>query len=130
MRTISPKKIISFIMTAAMIFALLPSITVRAAVPPTINTDFLTNAIKDTSYIYTLAAIGDAPITWSIESGSLPGGLSLNTSTGEISGTPTDSGKFDFIVKATNGGGSATQSLSITVNERTLEYIFHPDVYA
>ncbi|HEX8837838.1 MAG TPA: putative Ig domain-containing protein [Candidatus Acidoferrum sp.] len=44
------------------------------------------------AYSYTLSESGGVPpFTWSIVSGSLPPGLSLNTSTGVISGTPTAS---------------------------------------
>ncbi len=47
---------------------------------------------------------GTDPITWS-ESGALPTGLSFSTSTGELSGTPTQSGSFSITVTATDAGG-------------------------
>jgi hypothetical protein len=47
---------------------------------------------------------------------SLPAGLSLNTSTGVISGTPTESAvATDFTVTATDGTSSATAKVTITV---------------
>ena len=58
----------------------------------TITTDALDNARHKKSYSQTLEATsesGTLPITWSIVSGTLPPGLTLNTSTGVISGTPT-----------------------------------------
>ena len=46
-------------------------------------------------------------VSYTITSGSLPTGLSLNTSTGAISGTPTGQGQ-NFTVTATDDGGNAT----------------------
>jgi hypothetical protein len=45
---------------------------------------------------------GLAPITYSIVSGTLPTGLSLNSSTGQISGLPAASGNYSFTVRATD----------------------------
>jgi hypothetical protein len=45
---------------------------------------------------------GIAPISYSIVSGALPTGLSLNSSTGMISGTPSASGNYSFTVRATD----------------------------
>ncbi len=47
---------------------------------------------------------------------ALPAGLSLNITTGVISGTPTEVGaKADYTVKATNAAGSTTATVSIAV---------------
>jgi hypothetical protein len=67
-----------------------------------------------TAYSQTLAATGDTPITWTLDSGTLPGGLSLSAG-GIISGTPAATGTFNFTVKATNGAGDDTQALSIAI---------------
>jgi len=45
---------------------------------------------------------GSAPYTWSIASGSLPPGLSLNGATGAISGTPTTAGGYGLGLKVTD----------------------------
>ena len=48
----------------------------------------------------------------------LPAGLSLNTGTGSISGTPTAvAAMASYVVTAINAGGSATAILSIAVND-------------
>ena len=65
------------------------------------------------AYSQTLAATGSVPITWSIESGSLPAGLTLSGDT--ISGTPTAAGTYTFTVKASNAAGSDSQELSIVI---------------
>ena len=84
---------------------------------PTITTSSLTSGITGTSYTQALAASGTQPITWTLNTGStLPSGLTLNGSTGVISGTPTVAGTFTFTVKATNMAGSNTKTLSLTLN--------------
>lgn len=53
------------------------------------------------------------PVTWSISVGSLPTGLSLNTSTGEISGTPTDNTPATFTLSVTDGVDTATRDFTM-----------------
>jgi formylglycine-generating enzyme required for sulfatase activity len=81
---------------------------------PTITTEKLLNWIAGTAYSQTLAAVSTTPVTWSLDSGTLPTGLSL-AGTGIITGTPTAAGTFTFTVKATNAEGSDTKSLSIKI---------------
>lgn len=52
----------------------------------------------------------------SYASGALPSGLSLNTSTGLISGTPTTPGVFPVPITATNAEGSDTRTLTIRIS--------------
>jgi len=81
--------------------------------------DVTAGGALNASYSATLTASGGTlPYTWSIASGSLPTGLSLNSSTGTISGTPTATGTFNFIARVTDSGNpiqTATRALSITV---------------
>jgi len=83
---------------------------------PVITTTSLPNGNVGVAYSQTLAATSETPVTWSIESGNLPTGLTLSTA-GVISGTPTTAGTFNFTVKATNNKGSSTKSLSIVIGE-------------
>ncbi|HYC37567.1 MAG TPA: putative Ig domain-containing protein [Usitatibacter sp.] len=46
----------------------------------------------------------------------LPAGVSVNTSTGLVSGTPTQGGTFNATVSATNVSGTGTQPVTITIN--------------
>ncbi|MBQ9565449.1 MAG: putative Ig domain-containing protein [Synergistaceae bacterium] len=63
-------------------------ITVEPCINPVITTETLLDAEAGTAYSAKVEATGTTPITWSVTDGSLPPGLSLNASTGVISGTP------------------------------------------
>ena len=80
---------------------------------PAITTTTLPDGKVGDAYSQTLAATGTNPIAWSIETGTLPDGLTLAGDT--IKGTPSKAGNFKFTVKATNAGGSATKELTIKV---------------
>ena len=59
-------------------------------------------------------------LTYSVSSGSLPGGLSLNSSTGAITGTLSSvSGDtvFSFSINASDGANNSTRAFTISVNE-------------
>ena len=61
----------------------------------------LPGADQNTAYSTTLATLGGTgPFTWSIDSGTLPTGLTIDPTTGEISGTPSGTGASTFTVKA------------------------------
>jgi len=72
-----------------------------------------------TSFSTTLAATGDAPVSYLIVSGALPAGISLNTSTGVISGTTPNiasSTTYNFTVRATDAQNQDTnRAFSLTV---------------
>ncbi|MGA9931351.1 MAG: choice-of-anchor tandem repeat GloVer-containing protein, partial [Terriglobales bacterium] len=68
-----------------------------------------------------VASGGVAPYTFSITSGSLPPGLTLNSSTGAITGTPTTAGTYNFTAQVVDSqGNTATSSCSIVVSSPTL----------
>lgn len=55
-------------------------------------------------------AAGTAPLSFSISSGILPPGLTLNPTTGAITGVPVTSGTFPYQVKVTDGSGLAIKA--------------------
>lgn len=87
-----------------------------------ITTTSLASATVGSSYSETVNATGVSPITFAVTSGSLPTGLSLNSTTGAIAGTPTSAGTFTFTVEATDtrvtgqAGRTATRSYTLTVS--------------
>jgi hypothetical protein len=93
------------------------SLVVNAA-PLAITTTSLPNAEIGTVYSANVTSSGGTgSITWSLV-GSLPVGLSLNTATGAITGTPTTTGTVSFSIKATDSGSpqqTQTANLSIVV---------------
>lgn len=66
-------------------------------------------------YSLQLSATGATSPTWSVSSGALPAGITLNSSSGLLAGTPTATGDFTFKVTAAEGGRSDTQTYTVTV---------------
>jgi hypothetical protein len=91
------------------------SLSVGAALA--ITTSSLPAGRVGTPYSQTLAASGGTlPLTWSITSGTLPSGLSLNSSTGVVSGTPSAAATASLTFNVTDAGGvAATKTLTLTV---------------
>ena len=61
------------------------------------------------------SALDATGVSWSLEAGALPDGLSLAPD-GELSGTPHDPGDYTFTVKATNRYGSTARTFHLAVN--------------
>jgi len=63
---------------------------------------------------------GVTPYTWSLVTGSLPTGLSLDT-LGDVTGTPQATGTFNFTVQLADFlGSTVTQTLAITITTATV----------
>ena len=96
------------------------TLTVQPVPPLGITTTSLPSGTAGNSYSATLAATGGiTPYSWSITSGTLPAGLTLNASTGAISGTPTAAASntaLTFQVSdSEKSAQSKTSTLSLTI---------------
>src|SRR5271170_451462 len=102
--------------TAGVTISIITVAPLQAVTPP------LPAGAVATGYTANLVATGGVtPYTWSIASGQLPSGLTLNPTTGIISGTPilTTTANFSVQVEDANLTKSAVQSLSIVINTGT-----------
>jgi Putative Ig domain len=84
---------------------------------PDISSAQLQSAVFGQPYTITILDYTNTTTAWTIVSGTLPPGLSLSSSTGQITGTPTQNQTlpFEFGVRATNASGSSYKLLSIEV---------------
>jgi len=92
--------------------------TIGVYAPLAITTSSLPNAVQAVAYDESVAAIGgDASYSWSVATGALPTGLSLEASTGGISGTPAVATSYAFMLQVESGDGQTTQAaLTIDVD--------------
>jgi hypothetical protein len=115
-------------LTAAAITRLTTTQTVTLSVPvnPAITTPAgaLPGATSGAAYTASLSATGGiTPYTWSISQGALPAGLTINSTTGAISGVPTSGGTASFTVTlADSAGEKATATFTLTVTVAALAF--------
>jgi hypothetical protein len=84
--------------------------TVSVTTPLMVSPVTLPYAILGTAYSQTITASGGVgPYTFTVVSGSLPAGFTLNSSTGALTGTPGTAGSAIFSVRATDSLGSTGQ---------------------
>ena len=70
---------------------------------------------------------GVYPYQWSVQDGALPGGLSLDSERGEITGTPSESGSFSFTIRIQDENShSADKELSIVVEDASTGDVIEP----
>lgn len=72
-------------------------------------------AFVGVAYRYTFVADGGPSLSYSTQSGTLPPGLSLDPTSGILSGDPTSDGTYSFVVSASNGIGSPATSPSLAI---------------
>lgn len=94
------------------------SLPINEALTITTNSPLPTGAVGAPYSVAFSASGGVGARTWSVALGSsLPGGLSLNASTGVLSGIPTASGNPNFTIQVNDAASPAvTKSFSATIN--------------
>ncbi len=101
------------------LFAASPSATCGVPAAPAITSAASTTFLPNSPGTFTVTATGTPTPTFS-ESGTLPPGISLNATTGVLSGTTSEGGSFPITISATNGVTPvATQSFTLTVTSNT-----------
>jgi hypothetical protein len=89
-----------------------PAVTIQNVRTLPVFTDSTLNTLLDTTTAYSDAVAATSGVTYSY-SGTLPTGLTLNTSTGALTGTPTSEGPFTFTITATNTAGTVSRSFTL-----------------
>jgi hypothetical protein len=91
------------------------TLTINPASTPVINSSTVASGVVGQSIQFAVTA-SNGPTSYSITSGTLPSPLTLNTTTGLITGTPTATGTSTITVRATNAyGNSTTQNLTVII---------------
>ena len=109
----------TFTTTGVVGTATITPFSVNVSAPPPPAPAFGDNSVVSSAsvgVVYNDEVTASNSPSYSVVSGALPTGLTLNTSTGAITGTPTTPGAYSFVIRASNAGGSVdTPTLTITV---------------
>ncbi len=86
-------------------------------------TPTLPDGIAGTAYNQTVKATGGAePYRFAVSSGALPPGVSLSAS-GSLSGTPTQTGIYNFTIAAESNGCTGSQAYSLAIKPSTVSAV-------
>ncbi|MEQ1515050.1 MAG: putative Ig domain-containing protein [Usitatibacteraceae bacterium] len=89
--------------------------------PPSIDVAVPPAGVAGDAYSFTFIATGTVPINWTVIAGSVPAGLNLHPTRGELLGTTAATGTFNFTVQAANGVlPNATRAVSLVINAATV----------
>src|SRR5205823_1626821 len=80
---------------------------------PIISSATTASGTVGTAFSYTITA-SNSPASYGAT--GLPAGLNINTTTSNISGTPTAAGTSNVTLSAANAGGTGTKTLTITIS--------------
>ena len=100
-------------------------IYLTGSILPEIVTESVPNGVKYVPYsvmVQTNNHDDASKVTFSVDAGSLPKGVSLNENTGEIYGVPTKTGTYKFSIKASfsaEGASDSVKEYTIEVAENT-----------
>src|SRR5207237_164770 len=103
----SMKRILPFVLVLA------AAGTALAGPKPVITSPTTATGQVGVAFSYQITA-SNGPII-SYNATGLPGGLTVNTTTGVISGTPTTAGTYSVTISATNSGGTGNATLTLTI---------------
>ncbi|HMY76512.1 MAG TPA: putative Ig domain-containing protein, partial [Blastocatellia bacterium] len=92
-----------------------------------VNPATASNGFVGTSYSQSFTQTGGTgTVTWS-NTGSLPGGLTLNLTSGVLSGTPTTQNTFNFTIRATDSNGCfGERAYTVTISANSNGLQFYP----
>ncbi|MGD0655029.1 MAG: putative Ig domain-containing protein [Thermoguttaceae bacterium] len=87
--------------------------TPAAPATPRVNGPTVFGVRPGSPVLYKIPATGNGTLTYSVD--NLPAGLSVNSSTGEITGTLTTAGDYAMTLRATNSLGTNTKQFRLEV---------------
>ncbi|UCG62924.1 MAG: putative Ig domain-containing protein [Candidatus Zixiibacteriota bacterium] len=82
-------------------------------IPPTFTSTPITTGTYNVLYEYNADATGEPTPTYSLT--TYPAGMTINSGTGLVRWTPSDTGNVDVVIEATNSAGTTPQSFTISV---------------